>query len=1145
MQERKRFSYYAFISYKREDEKWAGWIQKQLETYRIPSIIRKQNLNVPKKIYPVFRDKTDLTGGKVLELLHKELEESQYLIVICSPHSASSQWVNKEVHHFIELGREDYIIPFIVDGEPFSQTGRECFPEALRKEVCSEVLGISVPELGKHQAFLRVVATLLNLKFDQLVMRDRRRKKRRRIMASAAALTAFFLLAGGIWYFMPHSAYYRSYVYVNEIPVGLNKLSRSERKHTAECFEIVTRQGKVIRVQRVNPAGKPVEALVSTFLDDAPVVEFYYEGDRVARAEFRNETGQIVLSKDYSSNMKAVDFLQADDSSQTMALAADQTNVMDSFSDSGMYEGKSEITRHINTYDENGYLVQVQFMRDNLNTPAKDSNGIYGRAYERDSEGRIIRMTYLDQNGNPKNSRLGVAGWAYEYDEEGKRINSYAFDLKGDRIRGEDGFALQELEYDGDGNVTECRYLDENGELCMTRKGYAREEMTYDRQGFLIKTCGFDTEGEPAFDTENGVHGYELEYDSQGYLCRMTSVGGDGSPTASGIGYCTAEYVMDQQGRPVKMRYFDAAGEPACHRQRGEYGADISYDAKGNITEVIFLNQEEIPALNREGYVRTRRQYDEMGRMIRESYEDQQGDLVRMKENVATYQIAYDRKGNIQEVCFEDETGSPCKNANGYARVVYEYDEAGNQISEAFFDERDIPVINSGGYASSRYEYDEQGNCTLRAYYNTEASLIKLKDGYAMEVMQYDASGNLKESSCYDENGEKVQCADGYYQLTYTYDSKGNCIQEEGYLSAACGIVQYTYNDDNLVIQEKYLKSDGSPGTDENGVFAYQYEYDAQGRWTKLMMLDSAGNPEDAMGYAAREYQYDENNNLIRTIDYGKDGVLSQELHTYDEKGDRVLTSHLDGAGNPLMTDDGAYVMRDYNDTGDVIRVSYYDTEGNPYLSHEGCASYVNTVDAMGNVTKVHYFGVDGNPTVAYGGYASGIREYNAQGWKIRDSFYGLDGKLIDNEGGSPSIIEYYYNDSGKEMMKIYYDSQGREVSRTSCLVQMIDIQNDSQAAQAGIVEGDFLIEHNTWNFFDYENAIDAVEEVKPVLADTSTEKELVIARKTKENAVVFFRVSMNDGPMGARLVDLTCTRNDWEYVKREYEAWLKEEEEK
>ena len=98
------------------------------------------------------------------------------------------------------------------------------------------------------------------------------------------------------------------------------------------------------------------------------------------------------------------------------------------------------------------------------------------------------------------------------------------------------------------------------------------------------------------------------------------------------------------------MRYFDAAGEPACHRQRGEYGADISYDAKGNITEVIFLNQEEIPALNREGYVRTRRQYDEMGRMIRESYEDQQGDLVRMKENVATYQIAYDRKGNIQEI---------------------------------------------------------------------------------------------------------------------------------------------------------------------------------------------------------------------------------------------------------------------------------------------------------------------------------------------------------------------------------------------------------------------------------------------------------------------------------------------------------------
>ena len=41
MTEKKQYSYYAFISYKREDEHWAKWLQNQLETYHIPSVIRK------------------------------------------------------------------------------------------------------------------------------------------------------------------------------------------------------------------------------------------------------------------------------------------------------------------------------------------------------------------------------------------------------------------------------------------------------------------------------------------------------------------------------------------------------------------------------------------------------------------------------------------------------------------------------------------------------------------------------------------------------------------------------------------------------------------------------------------------------------------------------------------------------------------------------------------------------------------------------------------------------------------------------------------------------------------------------------------------------------------------------------------------
>lgn len=54
--------YYAFISYKREDEKWAKLLQHKLEHYKFPT-----NLNgytdLPNKIRPIFRDVTDLKPG--------------------------------------------------------------------------------------------------------------------------------------------------------------------------------------------------------------------------------------------------------------------------------------------------------------------------------------------------------------------------------------------------------------------------------------------------------------------------------------------------------------------------------------------------------------------------------------------------------------------------------------------------------------------------------------------------------------------------------------------------------------------------------------------------------------------------------------------------------------------------------------------------------------------------------------------------------------------------------------------------------------------------------------------------------------------------------------------------------------------------
>lgn len=174
----KPYEYFAFISYKREDEKWAKWLQHKLEYYKLPSSVRKDNPDLPDKIRPVFRDKTDLSGGNLKEEIEKSLSESKYLIVICSPSSAKSPWVSKEVQYFIYKNKAEYIIPFIIGGFPNAENPKnECFPEGLRLlSVEKEILGININEMGRDAAAIKVVARMFGLRFDTLWQRYRKYK---------------------------------------------------------------------------------------------------------------------------------------------------------------------------------------------------------------------------------------------------------------------------------------------------------------------------------------------------------------------------------------------------------------------------------------------------------------------------------------------------------------------------------------------------------------------------------------------------------------------------------------------------------------------------------------------------------------------------------------------------------------------------------------------------------------------------------------------------------------------------------------------------------------------------------------------------------------------------------------------------------
>ncbi len=211
-----QYKYRAFISYSHADEKWAAWLHRALETYKVPKyIVGKATVcgPVPKRISPIFRDREELaTSTELGNVLTEALKQSACLIVICSPNAAQSRWTNEEILTFKRLGRHDRIFCLIVDGEPGAsqspQTAdQECFPEGLMfqmgpdgelTDVRSEPIAADARpgKDNKHNAKLKLIAGMIGVDFDDLKQREQQRRHRRLVAITVAAAIGMAITTG-------------------------------------------------------------------------------------------------------------------------------------------------------------------------------------------------------------------------------------------------------------------------------------------------------------------------------------------------------------------------------------------------------------------------------------------------------------------------------------------------------------------------------------------------------------------------------------------------------------------------------------------------------------------------------------------------------------------------------------------------------------------------------------------------------------------------------------------------------------------------------------------------------------------------------------------------------------------------------------
>jgi len=207
------FRFQAFLCYSHRDSAWADWLHRALESYPIPSRLVGLTTSagvIPARLAPVFRDRDELPSATDLSSkVSDALAQSACLVVICSPHSAQSHWVNEEVEAFQRLGRAHRIFCLIVDGEPGASAwaGREhdeCLPAALMHRMdasghaTAEILEPIAADVrpdkdGKTNARSKLVAGILGVDLDDLRHRERRRRRWRLTAAGAAAFAVLCL----------------------------------------------------------------------------------------------------------------------------------------------------------------------------------------------------------------------------------------------------------------------------------------------------------------------------------------------------------------------------------------------------------------------------------------------------------------------------------------------------------------------------------------------------------------------------------------------------------------------------------------------------------------------------------------------------------------------------------------------------------------------------------------------------------------------------------------------------------------------------------------------------------------------------------------------------------------------------------------
>ena len=158
LQVQPQYRFRSFISYSHADIELAKRLHQWLEDLRLP----EEFTEIGQYLRPVFFDEEELGAGLLTRSLEEALDASQTLVVLASPNSASSSWVEQEILHFAGRRPLRRIIIVATSYEKRHGVDEMVLPKSLIDLINSGELGTvddfyipGIQQLGEARAFLK------------------------------------------------------------------------------------------------------------------------------------------------------------------------------------------------------------------------------------------------------------------------------------------------------------------------------------------------------------------------------------------------------------------------------------------------------------------------------------------------------------------------------------------------------------------------------------------------------------------------------------------------------------------------------------------------------------------------------------------------------------------------------------------------------------------------------------------------------------------------------------------------------------------------------------------------------------------------------------------------------------------------------